>query len=247
MPAKLERCVKHVQDQGKDKNSAYAICSKSTGWVKSGKHTWKKKQSKTAVKTTKVVTEGAVARIEQLLESSKPLIESYFDNEEDFRNKYRKGVYSSVTLDPTAIGKIWKYLNKVGLPMQHEKNAHVTVIYSRTRPRENPIAKDINGTVNPIGFGLFGKGSKNEPYVLVLKVDSPALQKAHQDWKKQGLKPTYSTYEPHLTLVLDLNRLMPGLHNMTEQKKKALMAVFDKMLPELPKNIRIHKHTLAPL
>ena len=31
MPAKLHRCVKKVQAQGKDKSSAYAICSKSTG------------------------------------------------------------------------------------------------------------------------------------------------------------------------------------------------------------------------
>jgi len=31
MPAKLHRCVKKVQAQGKDKSSAYAICSKITG------------------------------------------------------------------------------------------------------------------------------------------------------------------------------------------------------------------------
>lgn len=31
MPAKLERCVNRVMDQGKSKDSAYAICVKSTG------------------------------------------------------------------------------------------------------------------------------------------------------------------------------------------------------------------------
>jgi len=38
MPAKLKRCVKKVQKQGKDKSSAYAICSKSTGKKESFKH-----------------------------------------------------------------------------------------------------------------------------------------------------------------------------------------------------------------
>jgi len=31
MPEKLDRCVKHVMDQGKDKSSAFAICNKSLG------------------------------------------------------------------------------------------------------------------------------------------------------------------------------------------------------------------------
>jgi hypothetical protein len=42
MPAVLERCVTKVMNQGKDKSSAYAICTKSTGWKKSGAHEWKK-------------------------------------------------------------------------------------------------------------------------------------------------------------------------------------------------------------
>lgn len=29
MPAKLDRCVKHVQEQGKDQSSAFAICTAS--------------------------------------------------------------------------------------------------------------------------------------------------------------------------------------------------------------------------
>jgi hypothetical protein len=43
MPAKLDRCVKKVMKQGKDKSSAFAICSKSTGW-KVGKGSTKKKK-----------------------------------------------------------------------------------------------------------------------------------------------------------------------------------------------------------
>jgi len=43
MPATLDRCVKKVQKQGKSKSSAYAICSKSTGW-KVGKGSTKRKK-----------------------------------------------------------------------------------------------------------------------------------------------------------------------------------------------------------
>ena len=45
MPAKLERCVKHVTGQGKSKSSAYAICSNSTGWKKSKGGGWKNERT----------------------------------------------------------------------------------------------------------------------------------------------------------------------------------------------------------
>ncbi len=45
MPAKLTRCVSHVKAQGKSESSAYAICSKSTGWKKSANGTWKNERS----------------------------------------------------------------------------------------------------------------------------------------------------------------------------------------------------------
>lgn len=45
MPAKLVRCVQHVQAQGKSKSSAYAICSKSTGWTKDKGGGWKNERS----------------------------------------------------------------------------------------------------------------------------------------------------------------------------------------------------------
>ena len=44
MPAKLDRCVRKVQKQGKSKSSAYAICSKSTGYKVSKGSTKKKKK-----------------------------------------------------------------------------------------------------------------------------------------------------------------------------------------------------------
>jgi hypothetical protein len=48
MPEKLDRCVRKVRKKGYTKSEAYAICSKSTGWVrgKGGKWVNKKKRRK---------------------------------------------------------------------------------------------------------------------------------------------------------------------------------------------------------
>ena len=185
-------------------------------------------------------------KIDRLIEEAKNFFSlSVSDNEK--LDDYKSGVYSSVTLDPVALQKIWTYLNRVGLPMQHIQNAHVTVIYSRTRPIKVPKANDITGYVKPKKFGIFGKGTKQEPYVLVLELTSPALQKAHMDFRKQGLQPTHRDYQPHMTLVLDINRLLPGLQKLSEKKKLAITNIFDKMLPELPQKIKIQKHTVEPI
>jgi|PlaIllAssembly_1097288.scaffolds.fasta_scaffold29696_2 hypothetical protein len=48
MPEKLKRCVKHVKDQGKSEDSAWAICVDSTGLKP---HKKKKKDVKKAIET----------------------------------------------------------------------------------------------------------------------------------------------------------------------------------------------------
>lgn len=45
MPKQLTDCVKHVKSQGHDESSAYAICSKSTGWRRKSKGKWKNKKT----------------------------------------------------------------------------------------------------------------------------------------------------------------------------------------------------------
>jgi len=236
MPAKLERCVKHVLDQGKDKNSAYAICSKSTGWVKSGAHSWRKKAKTKSKKLEEVCSKGAIAQIEQLLE------------ETDFLSRYRNGVYSSVKLDPTALKKLQKYFETVGIKMMPLNKIHITVIYSRTRPNKEPNAFEINGSVTPVSFGIFGKGTKDQPYALVLQVDSPQLTTAHMKMRKEyGLKPTYPEYKPHISLTYDIHRILPGISKLSQKQKDTIINVFNKMIPELPKNIRILNHTVEPI
>ncbi len=45
MPQKLESCVKKVCAQGHSKSSAYALCSKSTGWTRSEGGGWKNERT----------------------------------------------------------------------------------------------------------------------------------------------------------------------------------------------------------
>jgi len=49
MPAILDRCVKDVMAKGKDKSSAYAICTTSTGYVRAAGGKWKKSIKKKTV------------------------------------------------------------------------------------------------------------------------------------------------------------------------------------------------------
>lgn len=61
MPKKLDDCVtavkKQLMESGKSEkeasSGAYAICSKSTGYVKTGAHTWKKKPGTKELKIDK--------------------------------------------------------------------------------------------------------------------------------------------------------------------------------------------------
>jgi hypothetical protein len=45
MPKKLMSCVSKVQAQGHSKSSAYAICSKSTGWKRQTGGGWRNERT----------------------------------------------------------------------------------------------------------------------------------------------------------------------------------------------------------
>ena len=45
MPKKLEKCVQHLKDQGKDDSSAWAICTKSTGYKRKKGGGWIKEET----------------------------------------------------------------------------------------------------------------------------------------------------------------------------------------------------------
>jgi 2'-5' RNA ligase len=235
MPKKLEDCVANVkkqmlekgQDPKKASSSAYAICSKATGWKKAGKHKWRK-GSKT------VVTENVITKIQTL-------IEEVFSGKE-------KGIYIEAKPDGMTLQKIWGHLKATGLPVMPAQNAHVTIIYS-TRAPSSPIKiKDSQITAKIKGFRIFSQGTPNNPYVLVLELDSPDLRKLHQYYMREyNLKYSYPEYIPHMTITYDLGRIFPGLKKMSSKQKKTIEQIFNKLIPELPQKIKFTKQVLSPL
>jgi len=188
--------------------------------------------------------------IENKIDASVMSIEearALLQEDQEFLNKYRTGVYASCTLDPVGLGKVWKHLKEVGMPLQDINKAHCTIIYSKTRPVQEPTPIELKGEVQPIGFGIFGKGTKDEPYVLVLKIKSKALDAAHLKYIRElGIKPTYNTFEPHITLTYDINRILPGIKKLSTKQKKTITNIFDILVPELPKSIRILRSDIEP-
>ncbi len=234
MPDKLDRCVSKVKEQylskGKSEkeasSTAYAICSKSTGYVKEAKHSWTKK-------TTESVNENAQLKIEMLLENDE---------------RFSKGLYVEAKLDPTALQKIWGLLKKVGfkqvIPINH---AHITIIYSRRSPNKTFRLTPINGSAEPSHFEILG-GNRGNPYVLALVVKSRALEKKHKEYMKEyQLKYDYKEYKPHMTIVYDLNKLMPGMKPKSPKAKKAIENMFNLLIKDMPKQINIIKEEFSEL
>ena len=60
MPAKLDRCVQHLEDQGKDKSSAFAICTAS---LKKKKIKLNKEKIKEKITITENIMVGSFAPI----------------------------------------------------------------------------------------------------------------------------------------------------------------------------------------
>lgn len=46
MPEKLDRCVRKLKRKGYDEQSAYALCSKSTGWKRGKGGKWVKRKER---------------------------------------------------------------------------------------------------------------------------------------------------------------------------------------------------------
>ncbi len=229
MPAKIDRCVKHVMAQGKSKDNAYGICVKSTGIMKTGKHTWGKKTPATVP-----VSEAATIKIGHLIQEAD--------------DRFQNGLYVEAKFDPGALEKIWKLLKKIGfknmLPVQR---AHATIIYSKRQPNKRFVPTSINGIAEPDHFEIFG--GRGKPHLLVLVVKSKELQRKHNYYMKEyQLKHDYGkNYTPHITIVYDIQRLLPGLKLNNPKAKASVENMFNLLIKDMPKQIRILKEESSEL
>ncbi len=227
MPAKIDRCVSKVKAQGHTESEAYAICSKSTGIVKTGKHTWGKKTP---------VSEAATIKIGQIIQEASR-----------YQSEYPDGLYVMAKFDPGGLEKIWKILKKVGFRnLLPTSRAHATIIYSKRSPNKPFRLTGINGTAVPSHFELLGGGRKPPALVLVLK--SKELNRKHKEYMKDyQLKSDYREYKPHITVVYDIQRLLPGLKAQNPKAKASVENMFNLLIPDLPKQIHIHREEASDL
>ncbi len=162
--------------------------------------------------------------------------------------RYPRGIYVEAKFDPGALRKIWDLLKKIGfkniLPINH---AHATIIYSRRSPNKTFRLTPINGHAEPIQFEILG-GSRGNPFVLALVLKSTALEKKHKEYMKEyQLKYDYREYKPHMTIVYDIQRLLPGLKLKNPKAKKSVENMFNLLIRDLPKQIRILKEEVSEL
>jgi len=180
------------------------------------------------------MTENASIKIDKLI----------LENDERFGD----GLYVEAKLDPTGLRKVWDLLKKVGfkkiIPINH---AHITIIYSRRAPNKTFNPTPINGKVEPSHFEILG-GNRGNPYVLVLVVKSTTLTKKHKEYMKEyQLRYDYREYKPHLTVVYDIARLLPGLKLKSPKAKKSAENMFNLLIKDMPKQINILKEDVSVL
>jgi len=160
--------------------------------------------------------------------------------------RLKKKIYIAGKFDSTDIQKIWIHLQKIGIPLMPLHKAHVTILYSYSRPQKNIKIKDITFNVKLKAFRIFGKGTPDSPYALVIELDSQQLQNLHRYYKKEyNLKYAYPHYVPHLTVTYDIDRVLPGLKKLNEKQKKTIENIFSKLIPELPKKIKMQRQEIS--
>jgi len=218
MPKVLERCRQHVMASGKTEKESWKICSKSTGWKRAGKHKWKKGKEV-------YVSEATLLKISNLLEES---------------TAYEDGLFIGVNLDPGGLKKIFDIFKKMGfrnlLPIN---KAHITVINSKKPPKKDFKPLRISGIVEPHHFEILG-GIKGKPFLLALVFKSKDLQRAHDYYLKEfGLHSGFKEYKPHLSIVYDIDRLLPGVKLRDKRTRQSVENMFNLLIKDLPKQIRI--------
>ncbi len=163
-------------------------------------------------------------------------------------DRYRDGLYVDAKFDPGALEKIWKLLKKIGFKnMLPINKAHATIIYSRRSPNKTFSLTPINGSAEPSHFEILG-GNRGNPYLLVLVLKSRELQRKHTEYMKEyQLKYDYREYKPHITIVYDIKRLLPGMKLNNPKARKTVENMFNLLIKDFPKQIRILKQSVSEL
>ncbi len=168
---------------------------------------------------------------------------------EEADDRYPGGIYVEAKLDPGALQKIWGLLKKIGFKnMLPVNRAHTTIIYSKRAPDSTFHQTPINGFAEPSHFEIFG-GNRGKPYLLVLVLKSKELHRKHNYYMKEyNLKHDYGkNYKPHITIVYDIQRLLPGLKFQNPKARASVENMFNLLIKDMPKTIGLLKEEVSEL
>ena len=144
----------------------------------------------------------------------------------------KKGTYAAVSLSTHAVVELMKYIKDNDIPKWVKpSNLHTTLLYSRKhlqdfKPR-GKLKDPIIGTPTELVVWETSADDGVPPTnCLIMKFDSPALVKRHQDlMKEHGGTFDYDEYEPHVTLSYDIGDL--DIKKLPDVKKAIPTVVFD--------------------
>ena len=151
------------------------------------------------------------------------------------KKEYPRGVYIAVPINPYDFNKIANELRGL-INTIKPTDAHCTLVYSKTpvkkfRPLDSSKRFILYPDKEP--FRIFGKGTKDSPYVLVIKCTSQDLTKLNNKYKKNfNLRESFSPYQSHITLSYSIERdLGISIHKHGVHKMQKLLNSLDINLP----------------
>lgn len=108
------------------------------------------------------------------------------------------GIYAAVELPEAFAKHFFDMCDALGLERPPAEELHCTVMYSpENTVRQMPtVNKAINALVPSVQHWV----GHNDKVYVVADVQSMALVQLHSQFAKQGAKPTFAAYRPHITL-----------------------------------------------
>ena len=104
--------------------------------------------------------------------------------------------YFSVKMDMRDAQEIYDLLEKAGLdPIKPEK-MHCTLMYDESNPEIRMLKNDKKYKAKITGVEHLGDA-------IVLNLDSPELEKRHQELKNAGYTHSFDSFECHASVLYD--------------------------------------------
>ena len=117
----------------------------------------------------------------------------------------RNGMYSHVKATAAGAKVLTNISRELKLPagLDRQMKLHCTVMWSKVAPHTPRAANYAFRGVATIDRLDFWKGHDSQGYVVAI-LNSPDLQKLHNEWGERGCSHSFADYTPHVTLADDL-------------------------------------------